>query len=85
MSKRLTHVLMLVGSVTLLVACGEKPQVGASSLKKGDAKASQGAQNAFVASGWTPGDETSWQTQLRTRAQQGQNEYTRSAAVPSAK
>ena len=84
MNARFPNLLLVVGAVALLSACGEKPQQGASTLKKGDAKASQGAQNAFVASGWTPGDDTSWQTQLRTRAQQGQNEYTRSAAVPKA-
>jgi hypothetical protein len=85
MNARLTSLLLAMGAAALLAACGEKPQVGASPLKKGDAKASQGAQNAYVASGWTPGDDTSWQTQLRTRAQQGQNEYTRSAAAPSPK
>ena len=85
MSKLLTP--LVLGAAVALAACGEKPQAAghASGLTKHDAKASQGAQNGFVASGWTPGDDTSWQTQLRTRAQQGQNEYTRSAAVPSSK
>jgi hypothetical protein len=84
MSKLLTP--LVVAATLAMAACGEKPQaIDHSGVAKRDVKASQGAQNAFVAPGWTAGDDTSWQTQLRTRAQQGQNEYSRAAAVPAAK
>jgi hypothetical protein len=31
----------------------------------------------FVAPGWKAGDRTSWQQELKARAQYGQNDYTR--------
>jgi hypothetical protein len=60
-----------------LGACSEKPQSGAS--HKSDGQAFQGPASAYTAPGWKPGDQTSWQTQLRARAQ-GQNEYSRASA-----
>ncbi|MBX6317304.1 hypothetical protein [Pigmentiphaga sp.] len=32
---------------------------------------------AFTAPGWTPGDRNSWEQELKTRAQRGQNDYSR--------
>ena len=46
--------------------------VGAA--KKVDGKPWQIRDNGFVAPGWTPGDEASWNAQL-TRRTQGQNDY----------
>ena len=57
-----------------LAGCGEKAQVIDASAAKPDGQGWQGAQNAFVAPGYQPGDKTRWQTQLRQRAQT-QNEY----------
>jgi len=57
-----------------LVACSEPDQALTASSAKADGKPWQGAQNAFVAPGWQPGDKTRWETQLRNRAQT-QNEY----------
>ncbi len=59
----------------VLAGCGEKPQDTAHA-KKADVPAWQGADNAYVAQGWTKGDEKSWEKQINTRAQ-GQNEYQR--------
>jgi hypothetical protein len=61
-----------------LSACGEKPQT----LRKADSKSWDAAQNAYVDPGWKPGDQASWEEQMRNRAQYGQNEYQRSPAVP---
>ena len=83
MMKRSLLSLACLAAVLGLAACGEKPQIGASTLKKADAKPSQGTSNGYAAPGWTAGDDTSWQSQLRTRAQ-GQNEYSRSAPAPKA-
>jgi len=58
-----------------LAACGEKPQTAAS--VKSDARAFQGADNKFVAPGWKPGDKTSWEQGLKARAQNTQNEYSK--------
>lgn len=56
-----------------LAACTEKPQT-ATGIKS-DTAAFQGTGMPFVAAGWKPGDRTSWEQQLKTRAQQGQNDY----------
>jgi len=77
---RSTIALAMMGLA--LGGCGEKPQTTASAAgKKADAKAWEGAQAAYSAPGWKAGDKESWETQIKSRAQ-GQNEYTRSAAVP---
>jgi hypothetical protein len=61
-----------------LAACSEKPQT--AQTRKSDVKPSAGVTNpAYAASGWTAGDQASWETQMRNRAQ-GQNEYSRAAA-----
>jgi hypothetical protein len=57
-----------------LSACSESPQVLKSS--KSDEKASAGAKNPFVEKGWDQGNVTSWEAQLKKRAQ-NQDEYTR--------
>ena len=85
---RCTPWLLAIAAVVLLPACSERSQGEAARLKKADAKASSGtvaADKANVAAGWTAGDDTSWQTQIRSR-NQGQNEYARitSSTLPPA-
>jgi len=79
--------LVVVAAAVLLPACGEHSQGEPARLKKADAKASSGAvaaDKAYMANGWTAGDDTSWQNQIRGRAQ-GQNEYARIiSATPAA-
>ena len=76
----MTGRLLEIGcGVLALGACGERPQeVGSSPVKKADSPAAGGASNAYVAPGWKTGDATSWEQQMRKRAQ-GQNEYSRIA------
>jgi hypothetical protein len=59
-----------------LSACGEQPQpLGAA---KKDAAAFTGTPVTANHSGtWKSGDKTAWEQQIRTRTQNGQNEYTR--------
>ena len=74
--------LKLSGAIVaalLLTACGEKPQTAAT--PKADTPPWQGASNAYVAPGWTAGDKTRWEQQMRKRSQ-GQNEYSRTAVQP---
>lgn len=63
----------LLAGALALAACGEKPQTAGTGRK--DVAAYQGAQNSFVAPGWTPGDKTSWEQRLRARGENSQNEY----------
>jgi hypothetical protein len=67
--------LMMAVCVALLAGCGDKAQYkAAGTTNRDDAPPWQGAKNAYVAKGWTPGNQSAWETQLRTRAQY-QNEY----------
>lgn len=65
----------VVASLALLAACGEKPQT--LSGVKGDVAAYQGVENQFAAPGWKAGDKTSWEQSLKARAQNTQNEYSK--------
>jgi len=71
MMKRMSLILL---SVAALTACGEKAQTLGT---KKDATAFSGAENAFVAPGWTAGDKTSWEQHLRARGQYGMNDHSR--------
>jgi hypothetical protein len=74
------HVLIVALLGAVLAACGDKPQTAQEpGAKKSDAKAWEGASNAYVAEGWKAGDQASWEAQLRARAQ-AQNEYSRAPA-----
>ena len=68
--------LLLAPAVAIaLAACGEKVQeIPVGSAKKVDAQIWQTKEDRFLAPGWKPGDEASWNAQMATRAQ-GQNDY----------
>jgi hypothetical protein len=73
------HLLPLAAVAALaLAACGDKPQE--QGTKQVGAPAWQGTDNGYAAPGWKAGDETSWETQMRNRAQ-GQNEYSRTSGA----
>jgi hypothetical protein len=74
---RIATLLALAALAALLGACGEKPQTAG---RKSDALASSGANAAYTAPGWKPGDQASWESQMRNRSQ-NQNEYSRSPAA----
>ena len=65
-------------SVSLAIAlagCGERVQtIPVGSAKKADGAAWQITDNGFIAPGWTPGNEASWDAQLKKRAQ-SQNDF----------
>lgn len=65
--------------LTLLAACGEKPQ--SMGGVKSDVAPFQGVSNPYAAPGWKAGDKTSWEQGLKARAQNTQNEYSRTAAT----
>lgn len=69
--------MMLAASALLLAACGEVSQdKTADNTYRNDTPAAQGAKNAYVAAGWTPGNQGSWENQIRARGQL-QNEHQR--------
>ncbi len=75
------RLLTLLATTLLLSACAEKAQT--ATTKKHDAKPWEGvAAGQSADAGWKAGDQAAWEEQLRTRAQRGQNEYTRAPAKP---
>lgn len=76
----------LAGASLTLVAmlaaagCSEAPQQ-LDAARKGSDSAWKGAGGAYAAPGWTAGDAKSWETQIRNRAQRGQDEYPRSGGA----
>jgi hypothetical protein len=72
----MTRAILLVLSAAALAACGEKPQSMTGGVRH-DTAAFEGTGMPFAATGWKAGDKGSWEAQLRTRAQNGQNDYTK--------
>lgn len=70
------HKLILAAAVAALAGCGEQPQTLQSNSRP-DTEAFQGTGMPFVVPGWKQGDKASWEQQLKTRTQQGQNDYAR--------
>lgn len=71
--------LVAIGAMAVLslglLGCGEQPQT--SGTRKADSHPYTTATGTHTASGWQAGDAASWESQTKTRAQNGQNEYTR--------
>jgi hypothetical protein len=73
------HNLVLMAALAALAAlagCTEKPQTRESGVVV-DTAAFQGTGMPFAAPGWKQGDKVSWEQHLKTRLQNGQNDYTR--------
>lgn len=70
------HITLVIASVVLLAACGERDQAMGEGRSHGDAAPWEGSKHGYMASGWTPGDKESWQKQIKAR-NQVQNEYNR--------
>ena len=68
------HALWVVAVAALLSACGEQAQTLGTAK---DASSYTGTGKAFVDGGWKPGDKASWESHLKARTQQGQNDYSR--------
>ncbi|MDP1656903.1 MAG: hypothetical protein Q8K91_08025 [Hylemonella sp.] len=66
---------MLIAAAVLLAACGDKPQTLGGA--KQDAAPYSGTGKPYVDAGWKPGDKASWESHLKARGQNSQNEYTK--------
>jgi len=69
------HIMLIVAAAAMLAACGERVQTGAAG--KQDSAAYNGTNKAFAEKGWKQGDKTSWESHLKARGQNSQNEYSR--------
>jgi hypothetical protein len=63
-----------VAAAALLAGCGDRTQTITSGVVT-DTAAFQGTGKAYAVPGWKQGDKTSWEQQLKTRTQTGQNDY----------
>ena len=75
MRKTLTMFGLAVAAAALS-ACGEKPQES-TGVRQDTAPYTGVGKSQYQQPGWTVGDKTSWEQQLKTRAQYGMNDYTR--------
>ena len=67
--------LIVAAAAALLAGCGEPDQTKTSdTTNRSDVAPWQGAKNPHVMKGWTPGNQGSWENQIRARGQL-QNEY----------
>ncbi len=67
--------ILLASAVVALAACGDREQT--LGKVKQDATPYSGTGKPYTDPGWKQGDKASWEQHLRTRAQNGQNDYTR--------
>jgi len=81
MMKRIFSIVVMAAAATSLVACGDQPQeVSGSGVKQDGAPYKGVGSSQYAQEGWKVGDRNSWEQQLKTRAQYGQNDYTRMAS-----
>jgi len=73
--RRTLAVVALAAFSLPLLGCGEKLQ--SSGTRKVDSQPYNAATGTHTASGWQAGDAASWDKQITTRTQNGQNEYVR--------
>jgi len=77
----LRRLTVLAGALVLisgLSACGDKIQNLAGQPKLDAAPYAGTGVQVFTTSDWKAGDKNSWAQQLKTRAQYGQNDHSRS-------
>jgi hypothetical protein len=72
MNKR---IVLIIWPLAVLAACTERPQTIGTAAGRHDVEAYQGTTNPFAVPGWKQGDRNSWEQQLKTRTQMGQNDY----------
>ncbi|MBX3609241.1 MAG: hypothetical protein KF871_05040 [Hydrogenophaga sp.] len=79
--KRLTLSTFAIAALLGLAACGDKPQeMSATGVKQDSAAYTGVGQSQYVQTGWSSGDKSTWEQQLKARAQYGMNDYQRIGA-----
>ncbi|MBV9891572.1 MAG: hypothetical protein JO090_11890 [Rhizobacter sp.] len=67
--------LLAIAAVVFIAGCGEKVQtIPPAGERTSNTPVWQTKDQRFLAPGWTPGNEASWNSQMTQRAQ-GQNDY----------
>ncbi len=76
--KRISGLASFLLLLSGLTACGDKTQELAGQPKLDAAPYTGTGVKVFTESDWKAGDKNSWAQQLKTRAQYGQNDHSRS-------
>ena len=66
--------LLAAAAAVLVAGCGEKVQTIESGKRRSDTPVWQNKDQRYIAPGWSPGNESSWNSQITQRAQ-GQNDF----------
>ncbi|MFM1948368.1 MAG: hypothetical protein RL706_389 [Pseudomonadota bacterium] len=77
----LKRIALFASAMTVLAslaACGDKAQELAGQPRQDAAPYTGTGVQVFTTSDWKTGDKNSWAQQLKTRAQYGQNDHSRS-------
>lgn len=69
-------IVLVISSVVLLCACGERQQ-GIGGGKQDTSPYKGTGVGGFTSPDWKAGDRNSWEQRLKTRAQYGQNDFSR--------
>lgn len=68
-------IIAISAVLLLLSACSDKPQSAGG--VKGDTAPYAGTGKGYAEANWKQGDKTSWESALKVRTQNGQNDYTK--------
>ena len=75
MKRRLIIIWSCAGAMGMsLAGCADREQTIGSNIKQ-DTQSFQGTGMAYAVPGWKQGDRLSWEQHMKTRMQNGQNEY----------
>ena len=72
--RKLSMLLLAMMATMTLSACADREQTAATPSKDAAPYLGTGVAS-FTAPDWKAGDKTAWEQQLKTRMQNGQNEY----------
>jgi hypothetical protein len=76
MQKATLRLAVVLGLAAGLTACGQEASMTGSG-PKADQKSSAAEDNGYLEKTFPSGDKASWESQLKARAQYGQNDYSR--------
>ena len=84
MMRRFSLIALACAGLLGVAACGQQAQENATgqAIKSDGAPYTGVGQSQYAQGGWTAGDKGSWEQQLKSRAQYGQNDYQRIGAQP---
>lgn len=82
MMRRFSLIALAFAGLLGVSACGQQAQESATgkAIKNDGGPYNGVGQSQYAQGGWTAGDRNSWEQQLKSRAQYGQNDYQRIGA-----